>query len=276
MIFGVLSAAPAVPAAPPATAFLYQPRGVVLADVIPFYWKGDFHILYLQLKPGQKDSTGRNGQRDFVSSRAYGRRHSRRRRGRRHRDIFTGSVIAATTCLCLLTGHNHVFVKQGKADQVILRAASRDGVHGPRSQPSALARERPAIPIPGWLPRSVCILESRLPRVRHALLRAATLPAARRCRRLCRERNCSTGGWKSVWASGRFPGYEYPTCFGRATAGICSFPPTPRTPAGPRALHDRGEPAGTSPAMTFSTAVYAAKSVSDGTRPLPADPPREG
>ena len=39
---------------PSRAAFLYQPETGALADVIPFYWKGEYHVLYLQLKPGQK------------------------------------------------------------------------------------------------------------------------------------------------------------------------------------------------------------------------------
>ncbi|MCY2989519.1 MAG: hypothetical protein NTY19_16835 [Planctomycetota bacterium] len=35
-------------------AFLFQPDAGVLADVIPFSWKDQYHLLYLQLKPGQK------------------------------------------------------------------------------------------------------------------------------------------------------------------------------------------------------------------------------
>ncbi len=39
---------------PPATAFLYQPETGVIADVIPYSWNGQFHLMHLQQKPRQK------------------------------------------------------------------------------------------------------------------------------------------------------------------------------------------------------------------------------
>ena len=54
-------------------AFFYQPEAGVLADVIPFYWKGEYHVLYLQLKPGQKGfDWAQIVTRDFVSYRYTG------------------------------------------------------------------------------------------------------------------------------------------------------------------------------------------------------------
>ena len=124
------TSAPPVPE-PSRTAFLHQPETGVLADVIPFYWKGEYHVLYLQLKPGQKGfDWAQIITRDFVSYRYTGI-------GVAHTDaidavdlnIATGSVIEKDGVLyAFYCGQNPAFAERKKPDQVILLAVSRDGL----------------------------------------------------------------------------------------------------------------------------------------------------
>ena len=112
-------------------AYLYQPTEGVIADVIPYYWQGRFHLMHLQLKPGQKGWAGPAGDAGFRGLRAHGRGDSRRRGGQRarNRDISTGSVFEKEGRLfAFYCGHNDLFAKQQKPDQVMLLATSSDGV----------------------------------------------------------------------------------------------------------------------------------------------------
>lgn len=132
----LLALAPPTLAAPPGSnaspsAFFYQPESGVLADVIPFHWKGEFHALYLQLLPGQKGfDWAQVVTRDFAAYRYTGV-------GVAHSDaddavdqnIFTGSVFEKDGLLhAFYCGQNPTFAGRKKPDQVILLAVSRDGV----------------------------------------------------------------------------------------------------------------------------------------------------
>jgi beta-fructofuranosidase len=125
-------AAPKDPTTPSnQTAFLYQPETGVLADVIPFCWKDQFHLLYLQLKPGQKGfDWAQLVTRDFVSFEYTGTAiPSGGTDDAVDLDVFTGSVFEKDgTLYAFYAGHNGEFGKQHKPDQVLLRATSRDGL----------------------------------------------------------------------------------------------------------------------------------------------------
>jgi beta-fructofuranosidase len=124
---GAVATAPRASAA----AFLYQPASGVLADVIPFYWDGKYHLLYLQIKPGQKGfDWAQIVTRDFTSYEYTGVGVAGGgSEDAVDRDIFTGSVFEKDGSLyAFYTGHNGAFARQHKPDQVILRAVSRDGV----------------------------------------------------------------------------------------------------------------------------------------------------
>jgi sucrose-6-phosphate hydrolase SacC (GH32 family) len=93
--------------------------------------KGEYHVLYLRLKPGQKGfDWAQIVTRDFGSYRYTGV-------GVAHADakdaidlnIATGSVIEKDGVLyAFYCGQNPAFTAQKKPDQVILLAVSRDGV----------------------------------------------------------------------------------------------------------------------------------------------------
>jgi len=123
------------PASPPSSAaFLYQLPIGALGDVIPFYSDGKFHLFHLAVGniPGRK---GMDWNQiitpDFVS---YERAGVGILRGESEDsvdlDMWTGSVFYKDGMFyAFYTGHNtDLFLKQGKADQVILRAVSRDGI----------------------------------------------------------------------------------------------------------------------------------------------------
>ena len=112
-------------------AYLYQPTEGVIADVIPYYWQGRFHLMHLQLKPGQKGwDWAQLVTRDFVDFERPGVAiPGGGADDARDRDIFTGSVFEKEGRLfAFYCGHNDLFAKQQKPDQIMLLATSSDGV----------------------------------------------------------------------------------------------------------------------------------------------------
>jgi len=119
------------------TAFLYAPPAGTGGDVIPYYSDGKFHILHMVVKRGAKYPGGECVEwnqlvtSDFVSFEDTGVAIPRGGAAdSEDLDIWTGSVVVKDgVSHAFYTGHNASFLKQGKPDQVILRAVSRDGVH---------------------------------------------------------------------------------------------------------------------------------------------------
>jgi beta-fructofuranosidase len=210
-----LSASPSPQTSP--AAFLYQPEPSVLADVIPFYWKGTFHLLYLQTKPGQKGfDWAQIVTPDFVSYQYTGVAiPSGGTDDALDLNIFTGSVIEKDGVLyAFYTGHNQSLGKQGKPDQLILRAVSRDGIRWTkepqfRFSPQGNANYR----YPGgcrdpfmfWNPE----------RDQYGMVFCAT-PAKFPIGGLGYAGSDDLEHWRldePLAASGRFPGYECPDLF---------------------------------------------------------------
>jgi len=118
------------------TAFLYAPPAGTGGDVIPYYSDGKFHILHMVVKRGAKYPGGECVEwnqlvtSDFVSFEDTGVAIPRGGAAdSEDLDIWTGSVVVKDgVSHAFYTGHNASLLKQGKPDQVILRAVSRDGV----------------------------------------------------------------------------------------------------------------------------------------------------
>ena len=123
----------------PATAFLYEPTpglgmpGVeskgLIADVIPYFWNGQFHLMHLQLNPGQKGwDWAQLVTRDFVDFKDTGVAiPGGGTEDAIDLDIFTGSVFEKDGVVhAFYCGHNPALEKQKKPDQVMLHATSRD------------------------------------------------------------------------------------------------------------------------------------------------------
>jgi len=113
------------------TAFLYAPTNTVIADVIPFFWNDEFHLLHLRLNPGQKGwDWAQIITRDFTAFKDAGVAiPGGRTDDAEDFDIFTGSVLEKDgTLYAFYTGHNVKLKNQQRSDQLILRATSSDGV----------------------------------------------------------------------------------------------------------------------------------------------------
>jgi beta-fructofuranosidase len=113
-------------------SIFYRPDDGVLADVIPFYWQGAYHLFYLK---DYRDEAG-HGQgtpwfhlvtRDFVSFEEWGEAIPRGPQGSQDLWVFTGCAIEREGRFQILyTGHNGNFHGTGKPVQAVLRATSDD------------------------------------------------------------------------------------------------------------------------------------------------------
>jgi len=93
-------------------SILYRPNDGVLADVIPFYWRGAYHLFYLKdYRDPQRHGEGTPWfhlvTRDFVRFEEWGEALPRGAPDEQDRWVFTGSVIEAEGAFHIFyTGHN--------------------------------------------------------------------------------------------------------------------------------------------------------------------------
>ena len=109
----------------PATAYLYQPDIGVIADVIPYFLNGKFHLMHLQKKPGQKGfDWAQIVTRDFVDFEHTGVAiPGGGADDAVDKDIYTGSVFEKKGVLyAFYCGHNEAFKEQNKPDQLAARS----------------------------------------------------------------------------------------------------------------------------------------------------------
>ncbi|NCA11320.1 hypothetical protein EBR56_05865, partial [bacterium] len=275
---------PATTTASAQTAYLYEPTpglgmpGVasdgLCADIIPFFWKGQFHLLHLQLKPGQKGwDWAQIVTRDFVAIEHKGVAiPGTRADDAFDRDIFTGSVIEKDGVLhAFYCGHNDAFCKQGKPDQLMLHATSSDGVSWTKDASLVLTPEGDArYRWPGafrdgfvfWNPEHE----------EYGMVITAT-PIDAPMGGLAYARSADLTAWTMgdpFPASGRFAGYECPDLFRWGDKWYLIFSTYFRNPGWTTRYMMAPSLAGpwTSPADDYfdGGTLYAAKSVSDGTR----------
>lgn len=114
------------------TTFCYTPHAAYLADVIPFYHDGAFHLFYLHDYrdiPGHGEGTPwfRISTRDFIHFEEAGEMLPRG--GKTDQDLYayTGCVLYAQGIFHIFyTGHNPHFPPQGKPEQAVMHATSTD------------------------------------------------------------------------------------------------------------------------------------------------------
>jgi len=111
----------------------YRPSGAFLADVIPFYWHGKYHLFYLHDTRRHDDPAGHGipwyhlVTEDFVHFEDWGIALPRGARGDEDRFVFTGCVIEDRgTFHIFYTGHNPDLIAAGRPQQVVLHATSTD------------------------------------------------------------------------------------------------------------------------------------------------------
>ena len=101
------------------------------ADFIPFYWRGDYHLFYLE---ADRSGTAPEGTpwkhlvtRDFVEFEDWGVALDRGSREQQDLFVFTGSVVERQETFYLFyTGHNQHFRERGQPQEAIMRATSSD------------------------------------------------------------------------------------------------------------------------------------------------------
>ena len=266
------------------TAYLYEPtpglgmRGApndgLCADVIPFFWKGKFHIMHLQLKPGQKGwDWAQLVTPDFVSIDHQGVAiPGTRADDAIDRDIFTGSVIEKEGVLhAFYCGHNDALAKEKKPDQVMLHATSTDGVTWTKDKGFLLSPEGDArYRWPGAFRDGFAFWNPE--RNEYGMVVTAA-PVDAPQGGLAYARSVDLKQWTlgdPFPASGRFPGYECPDLFQWGDRWYLIFSTYWRNPGWTTRymMAPSLEGPWTSPADDFfdGGTLYAAKSVSDGTR----------
>lgn len=265
--------APPTDAPRSATAFLYQPEIGLLADVIPFTWQGNYHILYLQIKPRQPGfDWAQIVTRDFTSYEYTGVGIPSGGKDAIDRDIFTGSVIEKDGLLyAFYTGHNHDFMKEKKPDQVILLATSRDGIRWTKQPKFRFTPEgNPLYRFPGACRDPFLFWNSE--RKEYGMLFCAT-PLSAPVGGLGYAGSPDLEHWRLDAAhasSGRFPGYECPDLFRMGDHWYLLFSTYANNPGWATRYMTATSLQGpwTSPADDFldGGSLYAAKSASDGRR----------
>jgi beta-fructofuranosidase len=116
---------------------LYRPGDAWLADVIPFYWDGLFHLYYLMdrrrvgrndcVRPGEGIPWHHVVTRDFVTFEELGEAIPAGGPDDQDYHIYTGCVVRADDeFLAFFTGYNPRFRGTGRPAQAIMVATSKD------------------------------------------------------------------------------------------------------------------------------------------------------
>jgi beta-fructofuranosidase len=115
----------------PAEVF-YKPSDGWVADVIPFYWDGAYHLFYLK---DYREDPSEFGlvpwfhlvTRDFVTFEDHGEALPRGGDDAQDRSVFTGSVIERDGLFHIFyTGHNETFRATGRPVEAVMHATSPD------------------------------------------------------------------------------------------------------------------------------------------------------
>lgn len=113
-------------------SYFFKPADGWTADVIPFYWDGEYHLFYLK---DYRDKAGHGegtpwfhlGTRDFLTFTDYGEALPRGRSDEQDLYVFTGSVIEKDERFHIFyTGHNPHFRADGRPEQAVMHAVSDD------------------------------------------------------------------------------------------------------------------------------------------------------
>lgn len=268
--------AKALPATSPLSqiAYLYQPTDGVIADITPFYWQGRFHLMHLQLKPGQKGwDWAQLETRDFTDYEHTGVAIAGGGTDEaQDRDIFTGSVFEKDGVLhAFYCGHNDLLAKQKLPDQLMLLATSTDGIVWTKDEAFRLSPEGDArYRWPGAFRDGFVFRNPE--RDEYGMLVTAT-PVDAPMGGLAYASSTDLKTWKlgpPFPASGRFAGYECPDLFRWGDHWYLIFSTYWQNPGWTTRymMAPSLEGPWTSPADDFfdGGTLYAAKSVSDGQR----------
>ncbi|MCE5197725.1 MAG: glycoside hydrolase family 32 protein [Armatimonadota bacterium] len=108
-------------------SIFYTPPNSIAGDVIPYYWKGEYHLFHIQPRPEPGSPWNHMVTRDFVVFQDWGEAVPPGKQDEQDADIWTGSVFEHNSTFHIFyTGHNGSFPAVGKLDQVIMHATSPD------------------------------------------------------------------------------------------------------------------------------------------------------
>ena len=116
-------------------SLFYKPLDGWAADVIPFFWAGEYHLFYLK---DYRDRAGHGegtpwwhlGTRDFVTFTDYGQALARGAPDEQDLYVFTGSVVYGNGQFHIFyTGHNPYFRQQVRPEQGVMHSVSSDLIH---------------------------------------------------------------------------------------------------------------------------------------------------
>jgi beta-fructofuranosidase len=113
-------------------SFFYKPGDGWAADVIPFYWQGEYHLFYLKdfrdpAAHGEGTPWYHLSTRDFVTFQDHGEALARGTAAEQDLYVFTGSVIERDGLFHIFyTGHNPHFRSHGRDEQAVMHAVSDD------------------------------------------------------------------------------------------------------------------------------------------------------
>lgn len=114
--------------------FFYRPENAWAADFIPLYANGEFQLFYLldwrdRERHGEGTPWYRISTNDFVNFREHGEMLKRGSETEQDLYVFTGSAIQAKSEFHIFyTGHNPHLGQQGKPEQGVMHAVSKDMV----------------------------------------------------------------------------------------------------------------------------------------------------
>lgn len=202
-------------------SLFYQPADSWLADVIPFYWQGTFHLFYLRdYRNPQQYGEGTPWWHLSTTDLVHFKDHEQAlaRGGVNDQDlyVFTGSVIEHQGWFHIFyTGHNPHLRQQGRPEQAVMHAVSQDLDHWTKLPQDTLYAPEADYephdwrdPFVFWNPTAGefwMLLAARL----------RTGPSRRRgCTALCTSPDLKTWQVRSpFWAPGLFYTHECPDLF---------------------------------------------------------------
>ncbi len=257
-------------------AFFYKPGDGWAADVIPFFWQGEYHLFYLKdfrdiPAHGEGTPWYHLSTRDFVTFEDHGEALARGTVDVQDLYVFTGSVIERDGLFHIFyTGHNPHFRGQGRPEQAVMHAVSDDLDNWRKAPADTFAVPSEGYERHDWRDPFVFWNEEM---GEYWMLLAARLtegsPRRRGCTALCASADLATWEVRApLWSPKLYYTHECPDLFKMGDWWYLLFSEfSQATVTRYRMARSSGGPWRTPAHDTFDgRAFYAAKTASDGHR----------